>query len=59
MYPVKTRNGKTADPVDSVSIPVVHEFSKTVQNHQTSEMSIIDTRRENVIKSTTTGEGII
>ncbi|CAI6344104.1 unnamed protein product [Macrosiphum euphorbiae] len=53
VYPVNTRNGKTANPTDSVSIPVIHEFSKTVRT-QTSEMSNFNTRREH-FKTTTDG----
>lgn len=56
-YPVKTSNGKTADPADSVSIPVAHEFSKTVQNRQTPGMPVVNARRGNVIESGA-GEGI-
>ncbi|XP_026815442.1 titin isoform X5 [Rhopalosiphum maidis] len=44
VYPVNARNGNTANPTDSVNIPVIHEFSKTVRA-QTSEMSP-NTRRE-------------
>jgi len=55
VYPVNTRNGKTANPTDSVSIPVIHEFSKTVRT-QTSEISNFNTRREH--SKTTTGEGL-
>lgn len=55
VYPVNSRNGKTANPTDSVSIPVIHEFSKTVRT-QTSEMSNFNTRREHF--KTTTGEGL-
>ncbi|KAL4132316.1 hypothetical protein QTP88_009488 [Uroleucon formosanum] len=53
VYPVNARNGKTANPTDSVSIPVIHEFSKTVRT-QTSEMSNFNTRREHS-KTTTDG----
>jgi len=54
VYPVNSRNGKTANPTDSVNIPVIHEFSKTVRT-QTSEVSNFNTRREHF--KTTTGEG--
>lgn len=54
MYPVKTINAKTANLTDSVSIPVIHEFSKNIQN-QTSEMSKFNLHQEQY--KTTTGEG--
>ncbi|CAH1708708.1 unnamed protein product [Aphis gossypii] len=45
VYPVNARNGNTANPTDSVNIPVLHEFSKTVRA-PTSEMFNPNTRRE-------------
>lgn len=55
MYPVKTINAKMANPTDSISIPVIHEFSKNIQN-QTSEMSKFNLRQEHL--KSTTGEGL-
>lgn len=54
VYPVKTKNGNMANPTDSVNIPVVHEFSNTVQN-RTSQMTKFNMNQEHFM--TTTGEG--
>lgn len=54
MYPVQTKNGKTAGPTDSVSIPVAHEFSENVQN-QTRQVSKTNTRQDR-FNATATGE---
>lgn len=54
VYPVQTKNGKTADPTDSVSIPVAHEFSENVQN-PTREMSKTNTHQDR-FNATATGE---
>lgn len=55
VYPVKMENSKTANPMDSVSIPVIHEFSKTIQN-QTSQMSNYNIHQEHF---KTTGDRIL
>lgn len=53
VYPVKANKSIAANPTDSVSIPVLHEFSKTVKN-QTFALSNFNTRQEHL--KTTTGE---
>lgn len=55
VYPVQTKHGKTADPTDTVSIPVAHEFSKNVQ-YQTREVSKLNMRQDR-FNATATGEG--
>lgn len=53
VYPVKANISNTANPTDSVSIPVLHEFSKTFKN-QTSVVSNFNIHQEHL--KTTTGE---
>lgn len=57
VYPTKTRNDNTAaNPTDSVNIPVIHEFSCTVQNRK-SENSVFNRSQECFMA--TTGEGLL
>jgi len=55
VYPAKTNHGNATNSMDSVSIPVIHEFSNTIQN-RTSEVSEFNMRREHF--KTNAGEGI-